>query len=288
MSEIKFLREYHLTNLILDDFPLNVRKVVSHSDHFVHKHDFTELVMVERGKGVHLVEGFRHTISSGDMLTIPEGVRHGYENTETLEIVNVFFDMTLLDAFPGDFSETPGFHALFPSNPAPRKKTTGHLTLTSEDATTVEKMINDITRELRGRRAGHQSACVLTLARLIVFLCAKASRSGLGPHSNALTTTLEHMEKNHRQPMSLERLSRMTNLSPRSFQRLFRDYMGVSPFDHLMNIRLRHARTLLEESELNIGEIADTTGFGDASYFTRQFKKTFRLPPTAYRKQVAP
>jgi transcriptional regulator GlxA family with amidase domain len=162
----------------------------------------------------------------------------------------------------------------------------GFLTLRPEEISTVRQMTKRMANELQNRISGYKSVCVLTLADLIIFLSRKAARHNIASHSETLAETLCYMEKNYTENISLEKLSRIAGLSPRNFQRLFKNYMGLSPFNHLINIRLQHAKKLLEESALNISEIADATGFGDSAYFARQFKKTFRISPTEHRKQT--
>lgn len=281
-------RKYELANIIKDDFPLFVGTTTG-SNHVLHGHDFTELVIVERGNGIHFTDTQRHRISAGDILPIPKGMKHGYENTEMLKITNVIFDISLLNSFPEDLKHIPGFYSLFMINPLQRKRAVnkkGFLSLNSDEISAVKKHLTRITRELQEKRTGYRSVCVLALADLVVFLSRKASRHNMTAHSGILSETLCYMEKNHMKNVSLKQLSRMAGLSPRSFQRIFQNYMGTSPFNHLMSIRLQHAKRLLEETELNASEIAESVGFGDSAYFTRQFKKTFCFPPTLYRKRA--
>ncbi len=69
----------------------------------------------------------------------------------------------------------------------------------------------------------------------------------------------------------------MINLSPRSFQRVFSSYMGISPFSHLLNVRIQHAKKLFKETELTISEIAYATGFAIVPILLVSSKKYFIL-----------
>ncbi len=288
MTKTANQRRYRLHELIKDDFPLYVMKCRG-GNHVLHDHDFTELVIVEQGKGIHHAGTFRHRIMTGDVLVIPESTKHGYEDTDKLKIINVIFDMALLNSLPEDFRHIPGFYSLFLLNQRQRNTAAGKkgfLSLDPDEITKVEQLVSKMEKELEERRGGYRSICVTALTELVVFLSRKASRHNLASHSGRLAEALCFMQKNFARNITIEQLSRIVNLSPRSFQRIFRDYMGTSPFDYLINLRVRYAKKLLEDTDLNIGEIAAVTGFNDNAYFTRQFKAIFRIPPTLYRKQL--
>jgi quercetin dioxygenase-like cupin family protein len=56
-------------------------------------------------KGEHLTKKESQHVSMGDVIVIPEGVRHGYDCVENMKIVNVIFDESLLDTIHGDIRE---------------------------------------------------------------------------------------------------------------------------------------------------------------------------------------
>lgn len=288
MRTLRKQREYKLVDYVENDFPLFITQY-NEDDHLLHVHDFIELIIVERGKGIHYTKNFSHVIVAGDVLTIPKGMKHGYKDSETLEITNIIFDMSLMNSLAEDFKHISGFHSLFLLNPLRQQRIInkkGFLTLDPNEIARVKRLTNRITREQQEKRTGYRSVCILSLTDLVIFLSRKASKHNLNIQTENLATVLSYMEKNYAQNILLEELSNMVNLSSRSFQRVFNSYMGISPFKHLINIRMQHAKKLLKETEFTIGEIAYATGFGDSAYFTRQFKKIFSTPPSKYRKQV--
>lgn len=64
---------------------------------------------------------------------------------------------------------------------------------------------------------------------------------------------------------------------------LFCNEMGVGFTKYLSDFRLKKAKILLRETELNINEIANMTGFATANYFVRVFKKQENCTPKEYR-----
>ncbi len=67
------------------------------------------------------------------------------------------------------------------------------------------------------------------------------------------------------------------------FCSIFKKYMKVSPKQYLMNIRISRACELMKHSNLNISEIARSTGFDDPLYFSKVFKRQRFHSPQAYK-----
>ena len=72
-------------------------------------------------------------------------------------------------------------------------------------------------------------------------------------------------------------------MSESRFSHLFRQIMGVSPHQYFLKMRLEQAQGYLQDSDLSIAQIAQLTGFEDALYFSRLFKKYFGVAPSSYR-----
>jgi AraC-like DNA-binding protein len=69
------------------------------------------------------------------------------------------------------------------------------------------------------------------------------------------------------------------------FRRIFRQYTGRAPGSYLIKCRLQNAALLLLHSSDQISAIAEKCGIPDEFYFSRLFKKHYKLPPKTYRKE---
>lgn len=67
--------------------------------------------------------------------------------------------------------------------------------------------------------------------------------------------------------------------------RIFKSVTGFTVTEYLTLCRVRKAQFLLEETGLNITEIAARTGFGNITYFERVFKRMTESTPLQYRKK---
>tara|TARA_R110002074_G_scaffold265101_3_gene437346 strand:- start:31754 stop:34501 length:2748 start_codon:yes stop_codon:yes gene_type:complete len=84
---------------------------------------------------------------------------------------------------------------------------------------------------------------------------------------------------------SVENLASVLNISRVQLYRKTKAILGVSISDYIQNIRLEKAKTLLQETQLTISEIAYATGFSSPNYFSTSFKNKFDNSPKAYREE---
>ncbi len=86
------------------------------------------------------------------------------------------------------------------------------------------------------------------------------------------------------EPPSLAELAAITGLSQFALLRAFRTQTGLPPHAYLNQLRVRRARSLLDDG-LPPGEVAALTGFADQAHLTRHFKRVVGVPPGAYQRE---
>ena len=97
---------------------------------------------------------------------------------------------------------------------------------------------------------------------------------------------LHSVEENIDNPeYNVDDLGKDMGLSRGNLYRKLQSLTGKNPSDFIRSIRLKRAAQLLRDSQLNVSEIADMTGFNGLKYFNKHFKDTFGLTPTTYRSQ---
>ena len=105
--------------------------------------------------------------------------------------------------------------------------------------------------------------------------------SSRNPH---LLTAMQFMTENLENPVDISEVAAQTGISRRQLERLFLRYVGVSPAQHYMELRVARAHALLNETSLSIAEIAAATGFASSSQLSQRFRKRFGSSPGSYRK----
>lgn len=99
---------------------------------------------------------------------------------------------------------------------------------------------------------------------------------------------LAYIHKEYGEKLTLAAIAGSAGVSQREANRIFRDFIGQSPFEYLIEFRLERARQLLRETNLPITEIALSTGFNDGTYFGKVFREKYGLSPREYRSGKNP
>jgi len=99
-----------------------------------------------------------------------------------------------------------------------------------------------------------------------------------------INRTIDYIESNIENPMTLEELATVANFSKFHFSRLFQSIVGETPFQFILRVRLEKAATfILNNNNESISEIAYKCGFSDISIFSRNFKNYFHVSASQYR-----
>lgn len=85
--------------------------------------------------------------------------------------------------------------------------------------------------------------------------------------------------------LAITLLAGSLNLSPSRLRHLFKAETGLSLKRCLIQSRLESSRVLLETSLLSVKQIAVKVGYLHMSHFVRDFRRTYNVSPTQYRKQ---
>lgn len=101
-----------------------------------------------------------------------------------------------------------------------------------------------------------------------------------------ISASVEYIQGNFHKKLNLAALAEQNYLSYVQFSRRFKSTMGVTPQDYITNLRLKKAKVLLGETDLPVGQIAASYGFGSEYYFSNFFKKHNNLSPSEFRAMV--
>lgn len=94
-----------------------------------------------------------------------------------------------------------------------------------------------------------------------------------------------YLYENFSNPVRIEDVARLVNMSPSAFSHFFKKRTQRSFTDYLTELRIGHAARLLIETEKNISEICFESGFNNISNFNRSFKMQKGCTPSEFRSQ---
>ncbi|MEQ9308149.1 MAG: helix-turn-helix domain-containing protein [Balneolaceae bacterium] len=86
--------------------------------------------------------------------------------------------------------------------------------------------------------------------------------------------------------LSTQIISEDLRMSRSSLYRQWNKKNKNTILDYILEIRLKHAKQYLLESEISIADVAERTGFSSQSYFTKVFKKKYRISPSEYKDSI--
>jgi transcriptional regulator GlxA family with amidase domain len=102
---------------------------------------------------------------------------------------------------------------------------------------------------------------------------------------NKILEAQEWMENNLRDKISMETLAKEAGMSLRNFNRRFKSATGETVTKYLQLVRVDAAKVDLVNTNLPFEEISLNTGYENASFFRKIFKKNTSLTPAEYRRR---
>lgn len=295
-SELQEIRENPEFNIDPEDVllapgePIKIVRREPQIPYPLHTHSFAELVVILSGTGYHRVAGQLLPIAAGDIFVILGDRAHGYEDLNELHLVNIFFDPAILESGTYDLSRLPGFHALFTLEPQWRGEgdVSYHLKLDSSRLDKALNLIERIEDEIKCREDGYRFMAAVHFRHLAGELSRWYS-GAQHPGARRLTrigAAIGYLEQHLGESVTLEELTVLSDLSASTLNRAFRRAVGLPPLAFHLRLRIRRAADLLRTTDLSITEVAGQTGFDDANYFARQFRKSMGISPSSYRKRT--
>ena len=95
---------------------------------------------------------------------------------------------------------------------------------------------------------------------------------------------LSLIQQHYQTDLTIEQLAHQVFITPQYLTKLFKQFIGQSPYQYLLAYRIQHAKQLLiNRPELSIQQIAARIGFNSTSQFIQLFKQKVGLTPKKFR-----
>jgi AraC family carnitine catabolism transcriptional activator len=106
-------------------------------------------------------------------------------------------------------------------------------------------------------------------------------------HDATVIEILRLMERALEDPLQVEAIAARIGISARQVERLFRRHVGEAPASFYLGLRLRHGRSLLQQTCQAINEVAVACGFRSTSHFAHAYRRYFHRSPSDERRRQA-
>ena len=242
----------------------------------IHKHHEIELLYSPSSTTIELTVGEEtHIIKGGELAVVgtlsPHGTKVSEDNCEimVLELGPVF----LKEHFQA-------MSDLDLSNPK--------IDLSSGDDVTgdLRRCLDEIYAMYRGKIKKDELLIIGNIYRIcshIIKLKSSEQSSKLKKDAKKLKKALNYIHTNYTSKITLDETADMVGYSKGNFCKAFKSATGLSFHAYLNNYRITNACYLLSNTEMSIGDIAESVGFPEFKTFCRVFRSIVGKTPTEYR-----
>lgn len=106
-------------------------------------------------------------------------------------------------------------------------------------------------------------------------------------YSKLIQRALLEIEKNYKEPITLNSTADKLGITPQYLSRLFMKETARSFIDYLTFYRMEKAKCLLQNTTMKINVVCNNVGYPDAKYFCTLFKKETGVTPNQYRSSTS-
>jgi AraC-like DNA-binding protein len=161
--------------------------------------------------------------------------------------------------------------------------------ITKLDSNTTKRLIplfEDVINEAQLGKFAHEASTQLSLTKMLLLIARFINGNFGSPRQilDKIKPAIIDMNNNYQATRSMDYYAKICNMSKSSFMHNFSKYMGTTPVKYINSIKLKNAKSLLDDSSLNISEISDILGFSSSLYFSDLFQKEFGVRPSTYRQ----
>ncbi|RKR12061.1 LOW QUALITY PROTEIN: AraC family transcriptional regulator [Flavobacterium sp. 81] len=256
-----------------------------------HSHPEFELVYILESHGKRIIGNSVESFEAGDMIFLGDDIPHVWLNDEIFykginslkaKAMVIYFSK---DLFGNSFYELPEAQEV--------KKFLSQavkgVSITGQTNAVVSKKMEKIAQ-----KEGFE--VIMGLIEILFLLSKSKDLRFINDNSyisvdednknDRLAEVFQYVKSNYKEEISLDEISKIANLTPTSFCRMFKAKTKKPFVEYLNEIRVSNACKYLIETDLGISEIAYECGYKTASNFNKLFKKLIGTTPKEYRKNA--
>ncbi len=256
------------------EYICNVDATVTTMPRTMHEHkNLAEILIVDDGAGIFIIDGERYTAKKGDLILYNSGTVHdefgGSGNglsTYCVAVSNLkLANLPVNKILPEEYSP------ILPSG---------------EYFDELLSIFRAIERESY-RPSGAETANLLALA-LVAKICSLLKTHGLPRREKIPSLTSrakDFIDEHYTENIKLEDIARAVNVDVYKLAKVFKAQIGISPMRYVVLRRIGEAQNLLINTDMTITRIALSVGYNNSNYFQNVFKDFMQMTPKEYRKR---
>ena len=273
--------------------PISVHTVENQHRGTTHSHDFFQFWYTISGCWYHTANGVTTRQEPGSAALIfpytPHSINTLQSDPAQLQILEVSVKKHALETFGAPFQICSSYSACLDSHLLPQA-----ITFTGVQKNVADSICLEILSEFK-KKQDMNSYKLLMLAVSFLELCAVQSSGILSPkalntardRSACIEESLTFLGKNLHRNLTLDEISSAAMMSRRSFTSAFHTVTGQSCGDYLRQVRIRTAVDMLRKTPMSISQVAENTGFYDASHLYKLCMELYGVSPAQLRRDLS-
>lgn len=261
----------------------------------MHKHEYHELFLVEKGSCTHIFGKKSVMLIPGDCFLVPAHQAHGFTIHNEASIFNCqFFPEKLDERVAGIIPDFQTEGRIRSSGESGRFKADinkqGIIHLEPGEMGFLVTILYNMLEE-QDRRGEHYDILKQKYLEIILTLLKRRFDQQYRnyfhqPKRNKtiILGILSYIEENLAGEIDFAALAAQNHFSVNYFRKLFKDSTGLSPVDYVNRLRVTRASDMLLTGGKSIGEIGASVGIFDYNYFSRLFRQYIGCSPRTYAK----
>ncbi len=258
-----------------------------------HWHYYIELLYFVSGRADIVLGGKCCSVKKGDMVLINAREVHSIaarKNSGTKYYV-LKFDPEVLYTTSRTVFESK-YVLPFTMSQSPYQKI---FTADEIEGTDIPALVEDIYNEYNSKQYGFEMAVRTSICRIFLWVLRNWKSKGLSvdlgniikeADIKRLQNLFDYLDKHYHEDICTRTAARISCMSYSYFSRQFKKLMGRTFTEYLNYIRVTEAEKLLLTTDMNITQVALSTGFSSSSYFIKQFKHFKNMTPNQLKKSI--
>lgn len=244
-----------------------------------HYHDTYEIMLIENGERNITIENVSKHLSAGYMVLIEPYTLHIAESCCNCRR----YTMNIYAPIMNNLLSNKTLDRLL------NKMNTFIVHLGDREFDTALHIMNRIYSYFNRNDKDAKKLTYCAIYEIMDFVChihISSPKLEYTAENNFVLKALQYVHNNYHTQVSLDLVSEYVNMSKSNFCLVFKKAIGETFSDYLNHVRISHVHRLLSETDLSLKEIADQTGFSNASYMTSVFRKFNGITPSELRKTL--
>ncbi len=151
-------------------------------------------------------------------------------------------------------------------------------------AETIEHLADCSLRLIENAETAGRASSIAYEAAMALYDGVFGSHPVAQHERTAMQPVIDHISANLDKPLPVDELAGVSGLSRAHFSRVFAESEGLPPAEFVLQKRMQRATKLLTNAAfLPVKEVAIMTGFDDANYFSKVFRRVYGASPTEFR-----